>query len=126
MRGIRINQIIIASFIGVLFFVVWLGVSVTAANGRSAVPPVILNVSPQPDTHTVPVTSSIIAFYDQPIDPATVNSRTIVVHAMQTGLLTEVYGVSGGEVSFTPVLPLKPGELVQVIATTGTEGRSTQ
>jgi uncharacterized repeat protein (TIGR01451 family) len=39
---------------------------------------------------------------------------------MQTGLLTQTYGVYSGTVSLTPTQPLHPGELVQVSATTGT------
>jgi hypothetical protein len=39
---------------------------------------------------------------------------------MQTGLLAQTYGVNGGTISLTPTNALKPGELVQVSATTGT------
>lgn len=39
---------------------------------------------------------------------------------MQTGLLTQAYGVNGGTITLTPTFPLHPGELVQVSATTAT------
>ncbi|MCP4535610.1 MAG: hypothetical protein GY832_00515, partial [Chloroflexi bacterium] len=42
------------------------------------------------------------------------------IHGMQSGLLTETFGVSGGTVILTPTRLLFPGELVQATATTGT------
>ena len=75
---------------------------------------------PPPFTHTVPLTTVISIGYSENISLATVSSQTFAIHAMQTGLLTGTYGVTGGTIEFTPAKPLKPGELVQVSATTHT------
>jgi hypothetical protein len=75
---------------------------------------------PAPNTHTAPTTATVSITYNEPISAATVSTRTFAVHAMQTGLLTQTYGVVSGAISLTPTLPFKPGELVQVSATTGT------
>ena len=77
---------------------------------------------PQPNSHTVPATSTVGIIYDEPISPTTVTSRTFVVQAMQTGQLLATYGVHSGTITLTPTQPLRPGELVQVSATTGTLG----
>ena len=77
-------------------------------------------IHPVSNTHTAPATSTVSITYDEAISPATVSTRTFAVHAMQTGLLTQTYSVAGGSISLTPAQPFKPGELVQVSATTGT------
>ncbi len=83
-------------------------------------------LTPLSNTHTAPTTTTASITYDETISSATVSTRTFAVHAMQTGLLTETYGVSGGMISLTPPQPFKPGELVQVSATTGTLNLSGQ
>ncbi|MCJ7551410.1 MAG: tandem-95 repeat protein, partial [Anaerolineae bacterium] len=75
---------------------------------------------PGPDAVSVPATTTISMSYDEAMDAATVSTRTFSVHAMQTGVLTAVYATDGGSMSLTPVEPFKPGELVQVSATTQT------
>ena len=75
---------------------------------------------PPRNTHTAPATTTVSIAYDEEINGATVSTRTFAVHAMQTGLLTRTYGVSGGTISLTPTRPFKPDELVQVSATTRT------
>ena len=75
---------------------------------------------PVSNTHTAPVDSVVAVTYTAPISVATVSTQTFAVHAMQTGLLTQTYGVNGGTISLTPTNTFKPGELVQVSATTGT------
>ncbi|MCJ7551289.1 MAG: FG-GAP-like repeat-containing protein [Anaerolineae bacterium] len=77
-------------------------------------------VAPPANAYAAPPTTTISVIYDEGLDPATVSTRTFAVHAMQTGLLTEALGVDGATISLTPTQPLKPGELVQVSATTGT------
>jgi hypothetical protein len=95
-------------------------------------PPAPLSVPGNPvthpvsNTHTAPPTTTVSITYDEDIDRATVSTRTFAVHAMQTGLLTQAYGVDGGTISLTPTRPFKPGELVQVSATTGTLNASGQ
>jgi len=56
--------------------------------------------------------TTISITYDQAISPTTVSTQTFAVHAMQTGLLTQTYGVRGGTIVLTPTQPLKP-DLVQ-------------
>ena len=83
-------------------------------------PPIVVNQQPPANSYTWPMTTAVSLTYDQAISPSTVNTHTFVVHAMQTGILTEVHGIKGGTIFLTPSLPFKPGELVQVSATTGT------
>jgi hypothetical protein len=77
---------------------------------------------PEPNTHTPPATSTVSITYDEPISPTTVSTRTFAVHARQTGLLSQTYGVAGGTIALTPTQPFHAGELVQVSATTATLG----
>jgi hypothetical protein len=82
--------------------------------------PVILGQRPTANSHTTPLTATIAVTFDQPMDPAAVHTKTFVIQAMQTGLLTGMYGVDGDLISLSPTLPFWPGELVQVSTTTGT------
>lgn len=75
---------------------------------------------PAPNSHNVPLTTSIGVTYNEAIDPATVNTQTFAVHALQTGQLLEAYGVHSGTIVLTPTAGLYPGELVFASATTGT------
>jgi hypothetical protein len=75
---------------------------------------------PDPNTHTSPATTTVSITYDEPISPTTVSTRTFAVHARQTGLLTQTYGVDEGAIVLTPTQPFHAGEWVQVSATTGT------
>ncbi len=84
------------------------------------------STSPASNTHTAPATSTVSIAYSEPISPATVSTQTFAVHAMQTGLLTQTYHVSGGIIGLTPRRPFRPGELVQASATTGTLNLSGQ
>jgi hypothetical protein len=95
----------------------------TSAGQGVALPPMAPGdpiINPISNTHTAPATTSVSISYDEPINPAAVSTGTFAVHAAQTGLLTQTYHVSGGTISLTPLQPFKPGELVQVSATTGT------
>jgi hypothetical protein len=76
--------------------------------------------NPARNTHIAPITTTVSIMYDENINPATVFTQTFAIHAMQTGLLTQTYSVSGGSISLLPIMPFKPGEMVQVSATTGT------
>jgi hypothetical protein len=75
---------------------------------------------PEPNTHTFPATTTVSITYDEPISPTTVSTQTFAVHARQTGLLTQTYGVDEGTVALTPTQLFHAGELVQVSATTAT------
>ncbi len=83
-------------------------------------PPVLQSFSPDRNAHAVSFIPAISATYDLLMDPATVTSRTFAIHGMQLGQRLQTYSVDGRVVSLTPTQPLKPGELVQVSATTGT------
>ena len=85
--------------------------------------PILVPVS---NTHTAPTTTTVSITYDEAINPVTVTTQTFTVHAMQTGLLTETFEVNGGMISIMPKQSFKPGELVQVSATTGTLNLSGQ
>jgi hypothetical protein len=80
----------------------------------------VQSTNPVSNTHTAPITSTVSITYNQTISTSTVSPQTFAVHAMQTGLLTQTYGVNGGTISLTPTNSFKPGELVQVSATTAT------
>ncbi len=86
-----------------------------------AVPPVVVQVSPAPITHTAPVHGPVAVRYDQPISPTTVLTQALVIHAQQTGLVTRTLGISGNEIRLVPDQPFHPGELVQATATTRTQ-----
>ena len=75
---------------------------------------------PPRNSHTAPLTTTVSATYDEPIDAATVTSRTFAVHGMQSGLVTATHGVSDGQIIVTPTQPFHQGELVYAIATTDT------
>ncbi len=47
-------------------------------------------IHPAANTHTAPPNTTVSITYDEPINPATVSTRTFAVHAMQTGLLTDL------------------------------------
>lgn len=88
-------------------------------------------IYPTGNTHTAQRTTAVSITYDEPIDATTVSTRTFAVHAMQTGQLMREYSVDGGTIILTPTQivgtsvfprPFKPGELVQVSATTSTLG----
>ncbi|MEM7342950.1 MAG: FG-GAP-like repeat-containing protein [Chloroflexota bacterium] len=83
-------------------------------------PPTLITTNPVSNTHAAPLTTTIIATYDQPMANSSISTQTFAVHAMQTGQLTQTFGVVGNQVIVTPTNSLKPGELLQVSATTGT------
>ena len=98
----------VASALGIL--VLLLGtMRVGAAELR---PPGNPDPFPEPNASSVPLTSSVGIGYDEPLDPATVNTRTFVVQAMQSGQVLAAYGVHGGQIFLTPTTPFRPGELV--------------
>jgi uncharacterized repeat protein (TIGR01451 family) len=77
-------------------------------------------LNPARNSHSAPLTTTVSITYDEPMNAATVTSHTFVIHAMHSGVLTETYGVSGETITFTPTRTFYQGELVYVIATTGT------
>ncbi|MCP4540916.1 MAG: hypothetical protein GY832_27590, partial [Chloroflexi bacterium] len=78
-------------------------------------------VSPEPNSHTATLNTTVTATYNQPMSATTVTSRTFAVHGMQSGLVTETHGVIDGDTLIvTPTNGFHPGELVYAIATTAT------
>ncbi|MCI0526648.1 MAG: FG-GAP-like repeat-containing protein, partial [Nitrospira sp.] len=86
--------------------------------------PTLQTIDPIPNTHTAPVTTTVSIIYDEAISETTVSPQTFAAHAMQTGLLLQTYSVNGGTITLTPTQPFKPGELIQVTATTGIENQN--
>ncbi|MCP4863384.1 MAG: Ig-like domain-containing protein, partial [Alteromonas sp.] len=85
----------------------------------SAQGPVLQATEPVSNSHTALLTTPVVATYTQAMAPASVTTQTFAVHAMSTGHLSQTLGVAGNRISLTPTNSLKPGELVQVSATTG-------
>lgn len=83
-------------------------------------PPQVLALNPAPNSYDAEVNTPVSITYDQDMDPATVNPTSFVVHARQTGWLTETLSVDGGTIALQPTTSLHAGELVQVTATTAT------
>jgi uncharacterized repeat protein (TIGR01451 family) len=79
-------------------------------------------INPLSNTHTALSTTSVSITYDEAINPTTVSTQTFAVQARQTGLLTKSYAINGGHIILSPLQAFKPGELVEVSATTGTLG----
>ena len=94
--------------------------STDAFVGRVSANLQVTSLAPLPNTHTAALTTSVSITYGEAISLTTVTKRTFAVYATQTGLLAQGHAVNGGTISLTPVQPFKPGELVQVSATTGT------
>ncbi len=107
---------------GGLLLTLWLGMNGGTAAARFLLAPGNPVLSPAANVHDVARNATVSITYDADIDASTVTTRTFAVHAMQTGQLLEGYSVNGGEIKVTPPQPFKPGELVQVSATTGTLG----
>jgi uncharacterized repeat protein (TIGR01451 family) len=107
-------------------FLILLGIVQAAPLLRPLLAPGNPITDPPGNTHTAPLTTTVSITYDEPISPTTVSIQTFAVFASQTGLLTQTYGVVSGTITLTPTLPFKPGELVQISATTGTLNLSGQ
>ncbi|MBN2002044.1 MAG: VCBS repeat-containing protein [Anaerolineae bacterium] len=117
------KQLLLTSILVILpatFFFLILETILAAPPARQLLVPANPVTDPAGNTHAAPVTSTVSITYDEAINAATVSTQTFAVHAMQTGLLAQTYSVSSGTISLKSILPFKPGELVQVSATTGT------
>ncbi len=123
-------QIILAVLGGILLLLGLNGWLIQQVVAAPALKPLLIPdnpiIEPISNSHTVPLSSAVTITYDENINPASVSSRTFAIHAMQTGWLTGNYNINGGQISLTPGQPFKPGELVQVSATTGTLNMSGQ
>jgi len=106
---------------GGLLLTLWLGMNGDVA-ARLLLAPGDPVLSPAANAYDVAQDAAVSITYDADISATTVTTRTFAVHAMQTGQILAGYSVNGGEIKVTPAQPFKPGELVQVSATTGTLG----
>ena len=79
----------------------------------------VTTFAPSANSHNNSQYTTISITYNEDIDPATVTSQTFAVHAMQTGQLFQTFSANGGQAILTPSQSIKPGEIVQVSATTG-------
>lgn len=82
------------------------------------------SVYPRPNSHIAPPTTVVSVTYEGCIDPSTVSTRTFAVHATQSSLLAQSYQVHSNTIVFASPQTYRPGELIQVSATTGTLGLS--
>lgn len=96
-----------------------LALPLAAPPPKSLLAPMLQAIKPVANTHTAPVTTTVSIVYNENINPATVSPQTFAVHARQTGQLAQTFQVNGGNITLIPPQPFKPGELVQVTATTG-------
>ncbi len=83
--------------------------------------PAVVRVSPAANSHAAPLDTEVSVTYNREIDPFSVPGA-FHFHAAQTGALRAPPGVletDGATVTLIPAEPLKPGEIVQVTATTG-------
>ncbi|MEM7032083.1 MAG: Ig-like domain-containing protein [Chloroflexota bacterium] len=124
-RSTQFRKISLAILLGMLQIWVFIG-GLRLPSDVFAAAPVFVpgnpTLTPSANQHTILPDATIAVTYNEAIDPSTVTTKTFVVQAMETGRLEQTYTVNGGMISLTPTDNLKPGELVQVSATTQTLG----
>ena len=113
MKPSRFLAIILPLSLGLVLTVVIFEIVSLASPARST-------LDPLPNSHIVPLTSTVSITYNESISAATVTSHTFAIHAMQSGLVTATHTVSGGMIIVAPTKPFHQGELVYAIATTST------
>jgi len=117
---VRLGGAVAVAFVGLVLVEAWTpsaGAGLDQLPSGALVDPVI---APPANAHDVSTSTVVFIRYTEDISPPTVSRRTFAVHAMHTGLLPGTYGVDGGLIQMTPTQPFRPGEFVQVSATTGT------
>ncbi len=98
------------------------GLSLALAAGASAMSSKARQESlafyPARNSHTAHVTNTVALTFREPLSATTVTSRTLAVHAMQSGLVTDaaVLVDAGHTIVVTPSRRFHPGEPVQVSA----------
>ena len=91
--------------------------------------PVVETVAPTANAPSAPLDSDVSAIFDQDLAADTVSDTTFAVHAMQAGRLLQPensLSVNGNTVTLNPAVDFKPGELIEVTATTGIENPTGQ
>jgi hypothetical protein len=79
----------------------------------------LLSTSPSRNANHVPRDANIVLNFDQLLDPATVNSDSIIIRGAQTGPIAGSFSVDGPIATFDPAADFKAGEVIHVLATTG-------
>jgi len=75
----------------------------------------VVTVKPTPNATSAPRGTSIVMTFDEDVDPATVNSRSLRVFGRWSGVIRGVRRVvNGTTVLFRPLRPFMPGEEVRV------------
>lgn len=78
-------------------------------------PPLAIAVSPGSGSFDVPVTTSVVVTFDEPVDPTSVNATTFaVVPSGFSGSVAGSYQVNGAVATFVPLLPLPGNVNIQV------------
>ncbi|MCL4303694.1 MAG: VCBS repeat-containing protein [Anaerolineae bacterium] len=85
----------------------------------NAAVPVLQTFSPLRNARSVPANSVISATFDQSMAAGSISNQTFAVHGMLRGLLSPAHAANGTTLTLTPAVPFKPGELVQVSASSG-------
>jgi hypothetical protein len=80
---------------------------------------ILLSSSPTRNANNVPRDANIVLTFDQNLDPATVNSDSIIIRGAQTGPIAGSFSVDGPIATFDPAADFKAGEVIHVLATTG-------
>jgi uncharacterized repeat protein (TIGR01451 family) len=76
-----------------------------------------VQLAPAPNTHQAQATTPTTIQYNQPLNPATVNAQTVVVHGTATGQQAGNYSVSDNQFTVSSQSPFHANEIVQVILT---------
>jgi len=79
-------------------------------------------LDPDHNQQNVPRNTPVTITYSETIDLATVNTHTFAVFSMETGQFQGNYTVVGGMIKLSPQVPYHGGEVIEVVATTGTLG----
>ncbi len=93
-----------------------------APSARPALAPQVSVVMPTRNAVGVPLTENLSISFDEPINLASVTTRTFVVHGSQSPIFTGTYGLSAlsHTIMFDPARSFFPGEVVRAVVTTGT------
>ena len=91
----------------------------------------VFHVEPTANSHTASVATDVSATLVEPVNPATVNDQTFVLHGMQSGHFVDPPNTvesSGEVISYSPGFGINffPGELVQATITSGLQNNAGQ
>ncbi|MFC1481987.1 FG-GAP-like repeat-containing protein [Candidatus Neomarinimicrobiota bacterium] len=91
--------------------------------GWDLTPPTIVSTFPAQNALHLPLDGAISVTFDIPMNGASIDNTTFVVHGSQTGRLNGIYSYNPDDstATFTPVNPFKVGEQVSVTLTTAVQ-----